>query len=31
VYQSCRNKFHKKGNNVYRGYIWSYAPLVKNN
>lgn len=29
VYQSCRNKFHKEGNNVYRGFIWSYTPLKK--
>lgn len=23
----CRNCFNREGNNVYKGYIWSYTPL----
>lgn len=23
----CRGEFNKKGNNIYKGYKWSYAPL----
>ena len=23
----CRNNFHKEGNNIYKGYKWSYTPL----
>ena len=27
VSMASRNKFHKKGNNIYNGYKWSYEPL----
>lgn len=27
VSQCCRNCFKREGNNVYKGFIWSYTPL----
>ena len=23
----CNNKFNREGNNIYKGYIWSYTPI----
>ena len=27
VSQCCRNCFNREGNNVYKGFIWSYVPI----
>ena len=27
VSQCCRNCYNREGNNVYKGYIWSYTPI----
>jgi hypothetical protein len=27
VCQCCKNRFGKEGNNVYKGFVWSYVPI----